>query len=207
MRRLPIVPTLVVALAVAAMIALGIWQLRRAQWKEALLAQYAAAAAMPALDLDPLLDGRTRLPPLSFRRALVTCRADDVAPEIRAGRSAADLPGQAYSSPCRPGAGGPGRADPGQCRLGAAARRGAAAVARRPRRRPARRGRRGRADHPHRRHRRAAARAEPAAEPRNHPQQPPVSMPSNGSSSPRPPRSSTCWRCEARQRRKLPPEP
>jgi surfeit locus 1 family protein len=106
MRRLPIVPTLVVALAVAAMIALGIWQLQRAQWKEALLAQYAAAAAMPAVDLDPLLDGRTRLPPLSFRRALVTCRADHVAPDVRAGRSAADLPGQAYYVPCRPGAAG-----------------------------------------------------------------------------------------------------
>jgi len=106
MKRLPIVPTLIVALAVAAMIALGIWQLRRARWKEALLAQYAAAASMPALDLDPLLDGRTRLPPLSFRRALVTCRADQVAPEIRAGRSAGDVPGQAYYLPCRPGAAG-----------------------------------------------------------------------------------------------------
>jgi cytochrome oxidase assembly protein ShyY1 len=106
MRRLPLLPTLIVALAVAAMIALGIWQLQRAQWKEALLAQYAAAASMPALDLDPLLDGRTRLPSLSFRRGLVTCRADHVAPEVRAGRSAADLPGQAYYVPCRPGAAG-----------------------------------------------------------------------------------------------------
>jgi surfeit locus 1 family protein len=106
MNRLPIVPSLLVALAVAAMIALGIWQLQRAQWKEALLAQYAAAAAMPAVDLDPLLDGRAPLPPLSFRRALVTCRADDVAPEVRAGRSAGDVPGQAYYVPCRPGAAG-----------------------------------------------------------------------------------------------------
>lgn len=106
MRRLPIVPTLVVALAVAAMIALGIWQLQRARWKEALLVQYAAAASMPAVDLDPLLDGRTRLPPLAFRRALVTCRADDVAPQVRAGRSAADVPGQAFFVPCRPGATG-----------------------------------------------------------------------------------------------------
>ncbi|HMG48093.1 MAG TPA: SURF1 family protein [Allosphingosinicella sp.] len=106
MRRLPLVPTLVVALAAAAMIALGIWQLQRARWKEALLAQYAVAAAMPAVDLDPLLDGRGPLPPLSFRRALVTCRADDVAPEVRAGRSAADVPGQAYYVPCRPDAAG-----------------------------------------------------------------------------------------------------
>jgi cytochrome oxidase assembly protein ShyY1 len=106
MRRLPVVPTLVVALAVAAMVWLGIWQLQRARWKEALLAQYAAAASMPAVDLDPLLDGRARLPQLSFRRALVTCRADRVAAEIRAGRSAADVPGQAYYVPCRPGAAG-----------------------------------------------------------------------------------------------------
>jgi surfeit locus 1 family protein len=106
MRRLPLIPTLVVALAVAAMVALGIWQIQRAQWKERLLADYAAAAAMPAVDLDPLLDGRTRLPPLSFRRALVSCHADDQEPDIRAGRSAADVPGQAYYLPCRPGAAG-----------------------------------------------------------------------------------------------------
>lgn len=106
MRRLPLLPTLVVVAAVATMICLGFWQIRRAHWKEDLLAQYAIAEAMPAVDLDPLLDGRTRLPPLSFRRALVTCHARDVAPDVRAGRNAADLPGQVYYIPCRPGAPG-----------------------------------------------------------------------------------------------------
>jgi cytochrome oxidase assembly protein ShyY1 len=106
MRRVPIVPTIVVAAAVATLIGLGVWQLRRADWKAHLLAQYAAAEAMPAVDLDPLLDGRTALPPLSFRRALVTCHARDVEPQVRAGRSAADVPGQAYFIPCRPGAAG-----------------------------------------------------------------------------------------------------
>jgi surfeit locus 1 family protein len=106
MRRLPLLPTLIVAAAVATMIGLGIWQLRRAEWKDALLAQYTIASAMPAVDLDPLLDGGAPLPPLSFRRALVTCRADDVAPEVRAGRSAGDAVGQAYFIPCRPGAEG-----------------------------------------------------------------------------------------------------
>ena len=106
MRRVPILATIVVTAAVAILIGLGVWQLRRAEWKEHLLVQYAAAEAMPAVDLDPLLDGRTRLPPLSFRRALVTCHARDVAPEVRAGRSAADVPGQAYYIPCRPGAAG-----------------------------------------------------------------------------------------------------
>ena len=61
---------------------------------------------MPAVDLDPLLDGRGALPPLSFRRALITCDAPDAEPEVRAGRSAADLPGQVYVIPCRPGAAG-----------------------------------------------------------------------------------------------------
>ncbi|HEX6072551.1 MAG TPA: SURF1 family cytochrome oxidase biogenesis protein, partial [Sphingomicrobium sp.] len=35
-RRLPVIPTIVVAAAVAAMIGLGIWQLQRAHWKEGL---------------------------------------------------------------------------------------------------------------------------------------------------------------------------
>lgn len=107
MKRLPLVPTLIVALAVAAMIALGIWQLQRARWKGRMLADYAAAAAMPAVDLDPLLDGRATLPPLSFRRALVTCHAEGVRPEVRAGRNGADRVGQVYLIPCRPGADGP----------------------------------------------------------------------------------------------------
>lgn len=106
MKRLPPLATLIVAAAVATMIALGLWQLRRAAWKDRLLARYAEASTLPAVDLDPLLDGETRLPPLSFRRALVSCRADNVAPDVRAGRSAADRPGQAYFVPCRPGAAG-----------------------------------------------------------------------------------------------------
>jgi cytochrome oxidase assembly protein ShyY1 len=106
MRRVPILPTLIVAAAVAAMIALGIWQLQRAQWKADLLAQYSAAAAMPAVDLDPLLDGRSQLPPLSFRRALVTCDARDAEADIHAGRNQRDLVGQVYVIPCRPGASG-----------------------------------------------------------------------------------------------------
>ena len=39
-----------------AMIALGVWQLQRAGEKERLLAQYARAASLPALDLDPLIE-------------------------------------------------------------------------------------------------------------------------------------------------------
>jgi surfeit locus 1 family protein len=106
MRRLPVLPTLVVAAAVAAMVALGIWQLQRARWKERLLADYAAAAAMPAIDLDPLLAGRAPLPPLSFRRALVTCHAENAQPRAQAGRNRSDAVGQVFIIPCWPGARG-----------------------------------------------------------------------------------------------------
>jgi cytochrome oxidase assembly protein ShyY1 len=111
MRRLPILPTLVVAAAVAAMIGLGVWQLQRAAWKDRLLSQYAAAAAMPALDLDPLLDGApAELPSLAFRRVLVTCRARDADPDLRGGRrrdaGAEAGGGYSYFVPCRPGASG-----------------------------------------------------------------------------------------------------
>ena len=38
-RKLPLVPTILVAGAVAVMIGLGVWQLQRAKWKEGLLRQ------------------------------------------------------------------------------------------------------------------------------------------------------------------------
>ncbi len=106
MKRLPLLPTLIVAGAVAVMIGLGVWQLQRAAWKDRLLAEYAAAASLPPVDLDPLLDGRAELPRLSFRRALVTCQVREAGPEIRAGRNARDEVGQVYTIPCRPGAEG-----------------------------------------------------------------------------------------------------
>jgi len=106
MRRLPVLPTFVVAVAVAVMIGLGVWQLQRAAWKERLLADYAAAASQPTVDLDPLLARGGPLPQLSFRRVLVTCDTRPTQPEIRTGRSASNVPGQVYLVPCRPNAEG-----------------------------------------------------------------------------------------------------
>jgi surfeit locus 1 family protein len=48
MRRPPILATIVVTLAVAAMVGLGLWQLHRLAWKEDLLARYGAGAAITA---------------------------------------------------------------------------------------------------------------------------------------------------------------
>ncbi|WP_421837187.1 SURF1 family cytochrome oxidase biogenesis protein [Novosphingobium sp.] len=48
MKRIPIVPTLIVLLAVAYMVHLGLWQLDRLGQKEAMLARYQAAQASAA---------------------------------------------------------------------------------------------------------------------------------------------------------------
>ena len=48
MPRLPIFPTIVVGAAVAIMVALGIWQLRRAEWKADLLQRYHQAQTLSA---------------------------------------------------------------------------------------------------------------------------------------------------------------
>ncbi len=71
MRRLPIVPTLIVALAVATMIGLGFWQLERARWKEALLASYQRgekAAPLYGLPAGMPIDA------MAFRRTHILCR-------------------------------------------------------------------------------------------------------------------------------------
>ena len=70
MRRLPIIPTVVVLLAVAAMIALGLWQLQRASWKEALIARYTANRSLPPMAYPPM--GPVADDAL-FRKSRVTC--------------------------------------------------------------------------------------------------------------------------------------
>ena len=69
-RKLPIIPTILVALAVATMIGLGIWQLERRQQKEALLASYAAAAGKPPIGW-PAIPPKEPLP--LFRAATGNC--------------------------------------------------------------------------------------------------------------------------------------
>ena len=79
MRRLPILPTLVVALAVATMIALGFWQIGRAHWKTGLLASYRAGASAPplyGLPADMAIDA------VAFRRTHILCRISTAATQL-----------------------------------------------------------------------------------------------------------------------------
>ena len=103
-RRLPIVPTILVALAVATMIGLGIWQLDRKEQKEALLASYAAAAGKPPIGW-PSVPPKEPLP--LFRSATGNCLSVTgfrTAP----GQSVQGEPGFLIIADCRTGAEGPG---------------------------------------------------------------------------------------------------
>lgn len=70
-RRWPVIPTIVVLCAVAAMVALGVWQLQRKSEKEALIALYERNMAMSSLVTYP------ELPPVPdtalYRKSSVVC--------------------------------------------------------------------------------------------------------------------------------------
>ena len=100
-----LVPTILVAAAVVAMIGLGVWQLQRAAWKEGLIARYEQARKLPPIvwPTAPLADD---LLPL-FRHATGVC-LKPVGKRAIAGHNAAGEPGYAQIIDCRTGAEGPG---------------------------------------------------------------------------------------------------
>ena len=104
-RKLPLIPTIIVGLAVAAMIALGFWQLRRASEKEALLARYRSAQNLPPISYptSPVHDDQLPL----FRHATGMC-LKPVAKRSRAGRNRAGEVGYVHIIDCSTGAEGPG---------------------------------------------------------------------------------------------------
>lgn len=104
-RKLPLVPTLIVAAAVAVMIALGVWQLRRAGEKEALLARYQAARNLPPITFPTGPIHSDQLP--LFRHATGLCLSP-VAKRSTAGRNRAGEVGYVLIVDCSTGAEGPG---------------------------------------------------------------------------------------------------
>jgi len=101
----PIVATIVVAAAIMVMISLGLWQLRRAAWKEGLLTQFAAARSLPPTAFPAVPDQSEAL---LFRRANGFCLAVTGWRES-AGRNLAGESGWRHVAACRTGGGeGPG---------------------------------------------------------------------------------------------------
>ena len=102
-RRLPIVPTAIVLLAVGVMVALGTWQLQRKAEKEALLARYGRALTLSSSVSWPIAeaDYADRL----YRHAMVDC-IEVRSVEAMAGRSRDGRAGWAQIADCRLAGGG-----------------------------------------------------------------------------------------------------
>jgi surfeit locus 1 family protein len=104
-RGVPIAATIIVAIAVLMMIGLGIWQLRRAAWKDGLLAQYAAARSLPPTAFPAV---PTDAESLLFRRAGGFC-LQVTGWRASSGRNLAGESGWRHVAACRAGGGeGPG---------------------------------------------------------------------------------------------------
>lgn len=99
MKRLPVVPTILVLLAVAAMVALGVWQLQRKGWKEAKLALYARNVTLPPVAFPQIPVGDDLL----YRRTSAFCLQP-----TRWRTEGAGGRGWRLIAECRTGAEGPG---------------------------------------------------------------------------------------------------
>ena len=104
-RRPPLVPTIVVAAAVAVMIGLGVWQLQRAKWKDGLLHRYAEAGSLPPIPFpnEPLTDEQLPL----FQHATGVCLRPAGRRTVP-GEGASGEPGYVHIVDCVTGAEGPG---------------------------------------------------------------------------------------------------
>ncbi|WP_281179982.1 SURF1 family protein [Croceicoccus bisphenolivorans] len=88
--RIPLIATIIVLAAVATMIGLGIWQLQRLQWKEALLARYETALASEDSVAWPTTASRN--PDAYYRRSTLDCVTTDERAAM-SGRNADDEAG------------------------------------------------------------------------------------------------------------------
>ena len=105
-RRLPVIPTLIVLVAVAVMVRLGFWQLERKAEKEALLARYERAIAMSSTVPWPRNDADTDR--ALYRRTRIEClRVLDQT--TVSGQDAAGTPGIAHVASCELAGGGAAR--------------------------------------------------------------------------------------------------
>jgi surfeit locus 1 family protein len=102
-KRVPVVATLVVVIAVAIMIRLGFWQLSRMHEKEALLARYAAAQTSSAAVRFPAIPAE--VDGALYHRSQLDCRKIS-APTSIAGRNARGESGLAQLVQCQDAQGG-----------------------------------------------------------------------------------------------------
>jgi surfeit locus 1 family protein len=104
MKRLPIIPTMLVLIAVAAMVALGVWQLDRRGEKEGLIAQLSANRNLPPMvypERAPVSNEAM------FRKSRVTCLRV-TGWRVTGGATPTGQGGYRHIAECVTGAEGPG---------------------------------------------------------------------------------------------------
>lgn len=104
-RRLPIIPTILVAAAVALMVWLGVWQLQRAKLHAAQLASYQKAARLPPITFPTVPVANADLP--YYRYATGNCLRV-VGRRTAPGENRSEEPGFLMIVDCATGAEGPG---------------------------------------------------------------------------------------------------
>jgi len=82
-RRFPVGLTFATAIGLAILIGLGLWQVKRLAWKEALLVRIAALQTAPPRPLTPLLDQMAAGADLDFARVVVDCPGLGSAPFVQ----------------------------------------------------------------------------------------------------------------------------
>jgi surfeit locus 1 family protein len=97
MRRIPVVATLVVLAAVAAMVTAGVWQLQRATWKENLLGRYNHAVKEQVAVAYPFTDDARE--EALYHHSRIDCRKV-LSQEVIAGRNLAQEVGWAQIARC-----------------------------------------------------------------------------------------------------------
>jgi surfeit locus 1 family protein len=103
MRRLPLLPTLIVFLLTAVLAGLGIWQLQRAEWKRQLILAAEVAPQLAPLEPRDFVAAMTGRMSVQYRRAELVCRPGRVRPyDIRGGSSAGGQSGYLVLVSCRP---------------------------------------------------------------------------------------------------------
>jgi surfeit locus 1 family protein len=72
-RGFPVGLTIATAIAMAILIALGVWQLQRLKWKEGLLAHIAALQSAPGRPVESVLDALSQGRDVDFTRVAASC--------------------------------------------------------------------------------------------------------------------------------------
>jgi surfeit locus 1 family protein len=98
--RFPVGQTIAVAIALAILIGLGVWQLQRLKWKEGLLAHIAALQGAAAQPLAPSLDALARGRDIDYTRVAVTCPGLATAPFLELYALKDGQPGHRLVSAC-----------------------------------------------------------------------------------------------------------